>query len=137
MKTNLKVTKITVEEMLLRPEKAYNPSIWEKRVKDYAAYPKCQFYVIEKDGTKNYDYARFFCSYIADGLYFFSDFSAFSSGISNNGFCKVSILENGDVIKTLFKDSTGKEGYAENCPKNRDSFRKTLTPYNVMISNNI
>jgi len=136
METTLKLTPISVDEMLVRPEQEYNPRIWKERVTDYTKYAKCQFYVIESDG-KIYSYARFYVSYVYGGenLYFFSDFSAFSSSLTNNGFCKVMIDETGLVHKFLFTDPNGKEGYARNCKENRQMFAKNLTPINVMVSN--
>ena len=133
MEANLKLTKLTVQEMLDRPEQAYNPSIWKAWVLRYAKCKQIQFYVVEKSKESGYDYARFFCSYIASGIYLFNQFSAFSACLSNAGFCKVQIDENGNVNKFLFKDSSGKEGYAENCKANRESF-KQLTSLGIMVS---
>jgi hypothetical protein len=124
MNANLKVTKITVEEMLNRPEQDYNPAIWKKQVLNYAASKDIQFYVTEKGN--GYDYARFWASYrTSDGLYFFNTFSAFSGSLTNNGFCRVIIREDGTVEKFLFKNDKGQEGYADNCPANRKLFTRT------------
>lgn len=133
MKTSLVIAPISVEEMLNRPEQEYNPQIWKEKVKRFSTYDKCQFYVIEPD--EHYSYARFYASYVGDGIYFFSEFNAFHSCLSNNGFCKVQVLPNGEVHKFLFSDSTGKEGYAENCKANRQTWKDYYTPRNIMISN--
>ncbi|MEI6752364.1 MAG: hypothetical protein WCK78_04280 [Paludibacter sp.] len=122
METGLKLTKISVEEMLLRKEQAYNPKVWKQAIQRYSEYPKCQFYLIEPE--KNYSYTRFFVSYVCQGIYFFSDFSAFSACLSNNGFCEVSIDEEGNVYKYLFTGANGKTGYAENTRENRAQFRR-------------
>jgi len=132
--TILKVVKLTIEQILNRIEdKEYNPKEWDKSVNRYAKYPKCQFYVIEPGN--GYSYPRFFASYIADGIYFFSTFSPFGGGITNNGFYKVIITPSGDVMKSLFKNREGKEGYVENCKENRQIFRDKLTPFGIMVSN--
>lgn len=133
--TGLQVTKISVGEMLNREEKSYNSQVWKGRVTDMTKYDKLQFYVIEADG-KVYRYARFFASYVADGIYFFTDWSAYSAGLTNAGFCKVYIEPDGTVLKDLFK-AGDKEGYAENNRTNRQIFRDRLTPIGVMVSNSI
>ncbi len=131
--TNIKLTAVSSEEMLNNKiDNQYNPSVWTEKVKRYLTYDKCQFYLVPKD--EHFSYNRFYVSYIADGIYFFSQWSAFSSGISSNGFCLVNII-NGEVFKTLFKDSSGKEGYAENCKTTRLSFAKYNTPRGEMVSN--
>lgn len=135
MKTDLRVKKISIDEMLERSEKAYNPSIWNRKVKEYATLEKIQFYVIEPDRV--YSYARFYTSYILDGIYFFSEWNGFSVSLTNNGFCKVRIDEEGYVIKTLFKDGEGNEGYAENDNRTRKLFSQQLTPYGIMVSTSI
>jgi hypothetical protein len=133
METNLKVTKVSLDEMMTRPEKEYNPAIWEAKVKRMFTYPKIQFYVIEKDNV--FQYARFYASYIADGIYFFSEWNAFMASLTDRGFCAVNIKEDGTVVKTLFRDASGKEGYVSNDKHNRDLFRKNLTPRNIMVTN--
>lgn len=133
METNLFVTRISVEEMLNRSEKSYNPKEWERKVNSYALLPKAQFYVAEKNDA--YQYARFYISYIFNGIYFFSEFHGFMSSLSSNGFCKVQISSDGEVYKSLFASKDGKEVYAENCEANRELFRKHLTPLGVMVSN--
>jgi len=137
MKTNLKLQTITVKEMLNRSESGYNPQIWKERINSMTKYAKLQFYVIEAD-EKVWKYARFFASYVADGIYFFSDWSAYSSGISNNGFCKVFIDVDNVVNKIMFNvDSNGEGLYAKNCKENRQIFRTKLAPYGVMVSNSL
>jgi hypothetical protein len=131
MLTGIKITKTTPEEMLAHPEQAYNPQTWKNRVNDYLKPPKCQFYT-RLNGTNSW--TEFYVSYVSDGLYFLKEFHAFHSCISNAGFCKVYIMEDGTVGKIMFKGADGKEGYAENCEANRKSFRKCLTPNNVMVS---
>jgi len=105
MKTNLKVTKISTEDMLNHSDQEYNPKVWKESITRYMGYTKCQFYFIAPDGI--YSYTRFFVSYIADGIYFFSNFSAYSGSLTNNGFCKVHIDENGEVYKFMFYDHDG------------------------------
>ena len=130
MDANLKVTKITVEEMLARPEQSYNPPIWESKVLRYAESKDIQFYVTEKGN--GYAYARFWCTYrTREGLYFFNTFTAFSASLTNHGFCKVFIGEDGVVEKFLFNNVKGEEGYAENCPANRKIFMKL----GILVSN--
>ena len=135
MKTNLTVIKISSDEMIDSIDGSYNISIWNKRVNDYLKFKNVQFYYADKVAGV-YDYKRFFVSYITpENLFFFNEFNAFSASLTNNGFCKVSIDENGDVHTELFKSAAGKEGYAENCKENRRLFALTLTPINVMVSN--
>jgi hypothetical protein len=132
MNANLKVTKITVEEMLARPEQDYNPQIWKRRVLDYAGSKDIQFYVTEKGN--GYEYSRFWASYItSDGVYLFNSFSAFSGSLTNNGFCRAIIREDGVVEKFLFKNDKGQEGYADNCPANRELFMKS----GILVSTSI
>jgi hypothetical protein len=132
MDANLKVTPITVEEMLARPEQDYNASIWKRRVLDYAGMKNIQFYVTEKGN--GYDYTRFWASYWTnDGLFLFSSFSAFSACLHNGGFCKVIIRPDGVVEKFMFKNAAGKEGYADNCAANRNQWHNT----GLMVSTSI
>jgi len=133
-KVILKVSPISVADMLQRKEKEYNASIWEAKVQSMSRYDKCQFYV--KEPGEGYDYARFYVTYVAEGIYFFSNFSAFSSSISNNGFCRVTIYKEGNVFKSLFTNASGKTGYAENSKGNRESF-KNLTRLGIMVSSHI
>lgn len=141
MQTKLRLTKISVQDMLARPEQEYNPTIWKDRVLNLPRnYKDCQFYVIEPDKESGYSYARFYVSYLyeAENLHFFREFDAFHSCLSNNGFCKVNIDENGFVHKFLFVDfATGKEGYAENTKENRKKIGLHVTPNGYMISNDI
>ena len=134
MNANLKVTKITVEEMLNRPEQDYNPAVWKKQVLNYAKSEKIQFYVTEKGKGSGYEYSRFWASYItSDGVYLFNSFSAFSGSLTNHGFCRAIIREDGVVEKFLFKNDKGEEGYAENCPANRKLFMKS----GILVSTSI
>ena len=135
MVTDLKLTKISVEDLLNHPDKEYNITEWENKINRIKFYPKCQFYFIAPNEV--YSYTRFFVSYVAEGIYFFSNFDAYSSILSNNGFCKVSIDENGQVWKYLFLDKNGKEGYAQNCSINRKMFKNNLAPRGIMVSNDI
>lgn len=131
---NMKLQRLTIEQMLNHDAKSYNQSVWTEKVNRYAAFPKIQFYVIPKDEVYSYD--RFFASYVADGIYFFNSFG-YSSSLTSAGFSKVHIDGEGHVWKSLFKGPDGKEGYAENCKENRSMFRKNLTPVGVMVTNNL
>lgn len=135
IETGLFLTPISVEQLLEREEQEYNPQIWKEAVQRSAALEKIKFYVIEPDAV--YSYARFFRSYIADGIHFFGPFSAFSSCLTNNGFCKVCINPEGQVLKVLFRSNSGKVGLASNDNFNRQLFRRNLTPNGVMVSSSI
>ena len=130
IKEGLILKKVTLDEMLAHPDKEYNPSVWLEKMSNY---PKCQFYLIPPDDI--YSYTRFYVSYIADGIYFFSNFSAYSGTLTNNGFCKVYIAQDGQVWKHLFRNDKGEEGYADNVEHNRKCFRELLTPRGIMVSN--
>lgn len=135
MKTSIKLKPISIDEMLNNKEdSSYNVSTWKNSVNRYAKYDKCQFYTVPKEPGV-FDYNRFYVSYVAEGIYFFKEWRAFSSSLTSNGFCKVVIDFEGNVEKYLFKDINGKEGYAENCEANRKMFRNSLTPNNIMVSN--
>lgn len=133
MKTILKVSKISKEDMLNHIDQGYNPSVWDEKIKSYLKYRNVQFYTREK--SDGYNYMRFYVSYIVDGLYIFKQFNAYHSVLSGRGFCKVTIDEDGNVDKFLFTDSNGNEGYAENCNENRKMFADSLTPRGIMVSN--
>ena len=123
--------------MLINPAKEYNEKEWINSINRMQKYDKVQFYVIPK--CKVWGYDRFFCSYVADGIHFFSSFSAYSSSITNNGFCKV-LIDNftGNVSKFLFTDKNGVEGYAANGMANRALMRKhTSLVEEIMFSNDI
>jgi hypothetical protein len=133
----LQVTRLTFEQMLAREEdKAYNPAIWDKRVKDYMQHAKAQFYVIEAGSV--YKYPRFYVSYIyeKENIHFFKKFDAFSSSLTNNGFCCIEVDEDGNVCKRLFRGPGGKEGYAVNNRTNRKMFSR-LTELGIMVSNDM
>lgn len=134
IQTSLVVQKISVEDLLKHEDQEYNPAIWKTQVERYATFPKIQFYIIPKDG-KIFSYNRFYASYVADGIYFFNRFSPFCASITNNGFCKVHIAEDGTVSKSEFSDGKGKTGYAANTKENRAMFRKDLTTRDIMVSN--
>ncbi len=130
--TNIKLKTVSLEEMLNDKENAsYNPSTWKEKVMSYAKYPKCQFYIVPKDECFSYD--RFYVSYVADGIYFFSRWSAFSSSITSNPFCKAYIID-GILYKELFKFSDGTEGGIGKTKEGRNYIRKTFTPMNIMVS---
>jgi len=106
--TNIKLISRSIDETLNdKNNSGYNPSTWKESVMRYAKYPKCQFYIEPKDELFSYD--RFYVSYVADGIYFFKDWSAFSASITSNPFCKAYII-NGVVYKELFKFDDGTEG---------------------------
>ncbi len=130
--TNIKLTAVSIEDMLNdQINNQYNPSTWIESVKRFSKYEKCQFYLVPKD--EHFSYNRFFVSYIADGLYFFSQWSAFSSSITSNGFVKA-FIRDGVLYKQLFMFSNG-EGRMKNEKEGRQWMRKNLTPVGIMVSN--
>lgn len=136
METKLVVKKITVEQMLDRPEKAYNPKTWKESIERVTKYKDHQFYVMDPDGV--FSYAMFYHSYVApSGLYLFNDFSAYSSCLTSNGFCIVCIDEEGKVHRNLFKNLEDVAGYAENTPANRKMIIEKISSVGVMVSNSI
>lgn len=130
--TNIKLTAVSIEEMLNDKDNAsYNPSTWKESVMRYAKYPKCQFYIVPKD--EHFSYDRFYVSYVADGIYFFSGWSAFSASLTSNPFCKAFIID-GFVYKQLFKFSDGTEGGIGKTKEGREFIRKNVTANNIMVS---
>ena len=112
----MKVRAISEQEIRNAKCRGYNPSAWDATIDRFLGYQDCQFY-IEVDGP--YEYERFFATYqILEGMRLFKSV-AYSSVISNAGFCRIEILEDGTIQKNLFTDSDGKEGYAANEPTNR------------------
>src|ERR1035437_5624817 len=80
--TNIKLTAVSSEEMLNNnSDNQYNPRVWTESVKRFLKYEKCQFYFVPKD--EHFSYNRFYVSYIADGLYFFSQWNAFFSSLTS------------------------------------------------------
>lgn len=129
--TSIKLTNVSIEEMLNDKENSsYNPSTWIQAVKSYAKYEKCQFYIQPKDEC--FTYNRFYVSYVADGIYFFSRWSAFSASLSNNGFVRA-IISDGVVYANGFGEDGSKS--IVNNKDGRNYIRKTLTPYGIMVSN--
>lgn len=132
--TGIKVTEVSIETMLNDKENsAYNPSVWAQRVKDFAKYKNVKFYIRPKDEIFSYD--KFFVSYtIEEGLNFLSEWSAFHSSITNNGFKRACIID-GEIVTSGF----GKDG--EECIKNSREGRKWLVDnickYGVMVTNSL
>lgn len=130
--TNIKLTAISIEDILNDVKNAsYNPSVWKEKVKRFSKYPKCQFYITPKD--EHFSYDRFYVCYVADGIYFFSEWSAFSSSLTSYPFVKAYIID-GVVYKQLFKFSDGSEGGISKCNKGREFIRKNVSALNIMVS---
>lgn len=130
--TNIKLNAVSIAQMLNDSDNAsYNPSVWAENVNRYAKYPKCQFYIQPKDECCSYD--RFYVSYVADGIYFFSKWSGFSAGLTSNPFCKAFIID-GIVYKEYFKFSDGTEGGIAKTREGREFIRKQVTAKNIMVS---
>lgn len=125
---------MSVEDMLKDSMRDYNPQEYEKSINRFCKYEEIQFY--KKPSGQGYGYDRFFVTYVADGIRFFSSFNAYSSSITSNGFCKISILSNFNVLRTLFTDSYGKVGRISNDERNRNYLRMlTTTNKSVYFSN--
>ena len=129
-KTKLVLEPITFEELFNHPDKEYNAQVWEEYCNNYCKSDDVKLYKISPD--KVWGYTRFFKTYKADGINFFTQFSPISGGISNNGFVKVKIIDN-VVYTALFRDASGKQGRACNDENNRKLFR--LLPEQVYVSN--
>lgn len=129
--TQIKLTPVSIETMLNDKENSsYNVSVWNEKVNSYSKYAKCQFYLVPKDECFTYD--RFYVSYVADGIYFFSKWSAFSSCISSNTFKKAFVID-GQLFSMGFGlDRT--KGIV-NTKEGRAWIRKELTSLNIMVSN--
>lgn len=129
--TSIKLTNVSIEEMLNDKENsAYNVSTWVQAVKSYAKFEKCQFYIQPKDEC--FTYNRFYVSYVADGIYFFSRWNAFSAGLSSNGFVRA-ILLNGSVYRNGFGEDGSKS--IVNNKEGRNWIRKNLSSVGIMVSN--
>lgn len=123
----MRVKKLTKEEILNHSVREYNATEWSKIIDRFNSYANIQFY-IEIESAYSYD--RFFATYtLPEGFSVFTSVS-YSSMLSNNGFVKVQIDEDGTVHKILF--SNGKTtGRAENTKANRELFAKK----NLTVSN--
>jgi hypothetical protein len=117
----MKLQKLTPEEIRLNPTRNYNPREWDRRIAGFTKYQDVQFYIAPKaDGPYGYD--RFFAAYtLPEGMRVFNNVS-YGASLTNAGFVRIQILEDGEVITYEFRDATGRKGRAENCKENRRRF---------------
>ena len=130
----LKVTELTLEEMLSHPSQEYNPSTWKNDVMQMSKKYNARFYQAPADHI--FSYPRFFTKYsIPEGLNFFSPYNPFSSSLTSNGFTRIFIDEEGNVFSTGFGE-TGNERVIKT-PKGRKWLAENLCKYGVMISSEL
>lgn len=111
----LNVKTATLQEMLDRPEKEYNPAIWNSRIRVINTFNPT-FYIAEPQG--GFNYARFYAVYKTpeEGLKLFNEISPFCTSLTNRGFSKIRIDDNGNVYRSFFNNEKGR---AANTPLNR------------------
>lgn len=131
---NLRLSKITTEDILAVPEKAPNPEIWEEAVRGLALKDSVQFYVAIQN--TDYSYTRYFVSYTNDGIIFFESFNPFLQKISNRGYCMIIIDPEGLVNKIPFTAICEKDEYLDATEENKAIFRgSNVAKCGIMISN--
>ena len=130
----MKVRAISEQEIRNAKCRGYNPSAWDATIDRFLKYQDCQFY-IEVDGP--YEYERFFATYqIPEGMRLFKSVS-YTSVMSNSGFCRIEILQDGTVQKHLFIDINGNEGYAVNEPPTRRSLAAKSQRFGHIFTNEL
>ena len=101
----MKVTTLSLEEILSSDARSYNPAIWAEKAHSYSKYKDVTFYVNRKEDSAN-DYDRYFVEYtLPEGLRLLNSFG-YSSGLSAGGFYRLDKQqvtaegkEFGDVLK--------------------------------------
>ena len=128
-KEDLQLNKLTFSELFNHEAKAYNSRTWECYCNRYCNTEDIiQIYVAVPD--KYYSYHRFFKTYHIEGFTIFSDFNPFSSCLTNNGFTKVTLSEEGAITEVYtepFSNGKGDVGRANNEWYNRRLFAKNYT----------
>lgn len=112
----LKLETLTADQ-IRNENREYNPTEWDNIINRYLKYKNLTFYVARPQ--RGYSYNRYYAVYeIPEGIILLGSVS-YSSCLSNNGFCRVTIGPDGTLRKFFLKDQTGKEGYCVNDKANR------------------
>jgi len=128
----LTVTEISAEA-LYELNKAYNPAVWKEKIDRLARQKDCKFYHAKPQ--RGYEYDRFYAVYeVEEGIIFFNEVS-YSSALTSNGFCRITIAPDGTVRRFLLKDGSGKEGHCENDRANRSIMAKNSKETRAIFSN--
>lgn len=122
------------EEQIRKDGREYNPSVWDQIIDRKIKLKGCKFYYAEPQ--RGYEYGRYFATYeIEEGIILFNSVS-YSSGLSSNGFCRITISPDGVVYRVLLKDKAGNIGRCENDIPNRKIMAGNSKKYGVIYSNN-
>jgi hypothetical protein len=130
--TKIKVEKLTTEQMLSHKEQEYNPAIWKQQVRIMIEKHNAVFYECKPD--RIFQYTRFFAEYKIDGLHFLTQWSPFSSSLTDNGFTRAMILD-GEIYTQGFgasqqqrvsNDKAGRKWLAENICKHGEMVTTSL-----------
>lgn len=113
---NFTLVSITAEEIRNNSIREYNAREWDKTIDRFLKFDNVQFYILPKGN--GYDYDRFYVVYSLENGFRLFNQVCYSTCLSNGGYCRIAIREDGTVDKYLFKYANGKEGYAENCENN-------------------
>lgn len=128
----MKVQPITEQDIRGAKCRGYNPTEWDRTIDRFLGYKDCKFYK-EIDGP--YEYERFFATYqVPEGMILFNAVS-YTSVITNNGFCRIEILDDGTIQKHLFKRDDGLEGYAVNEAPTRRSLAAKSQRFGTIFTN--
>ena len=130
----MKLTAITVDQMLNNEAKEYNVTEWTKKVNRFATFPNCQFYIVPKDEVFSYD--RFYVTYkIPEGINLLASFG-YSSSLTNNSVCIVFIREDGSV-ETSEVNAGGKWGRVANHKEGRKFMAHQSKNYDTVWTNEL
>jgi hypothetical protein len=116
----MELKKLTHTETLEHSLSEYNITEWRKTVNRFNSYTECKFY--EWIDTPN-KYATIFAVYIADGIRFMTEVS-YSSCLSNTGFTRFVIDDDGNTREIPFKGEDGKKGRLDNSKDSRIYMRE-------------
>lgn len=121
------------EAQIRKDGREYNPSAWDATISRFAKYPACKFYKAKKDAA--YAYERYFATYrTPEGIIFFNGVS-YSSALTSNGFCRITIAPDGSVYRHLLRDAQGKEGRGANDAPNRKIMAGNSQKFGAIFSN--
>ena len=112
----------------------YNASDWNARISRMLSYGPIKFYLSPKDTT--FEYNRFFAVYNAEEINFFNELSPYSSRITSNGFCRITLNDKGEVFRHLLKDSNGNVGRCANDKPNRKIMAENSKKFGTIYANN-
>ena len=128
----LTVTEISAQA-LYELNKAYNPAVWKEKIDRIASQKDCKFYHAKPQ--RGYEYDRFYAVYqVEEGIIFLNEVG-YSSSLTSNGFCRITIAPDGTVRRFLLKDSSGKEGHCANDKANRAIMAKKSKETGAIFSN--